>query len=264
MPAKSGLSLDARPQAVALRLRRRDLGDEQRWIQDVGDGIADVGEADHLRHAVDRRHPRRHRPDLLQRRRREDVGGEHPDDVDLVVAEPFDDLGVQRLRRVAARQQRADRAVDAEMRGTGAEHHRHRRHHHEHEPRKRTMARYAASMAREHSLVVWRLSRSRAVATSAAMDLTDVLYEKRDGTAWITINRPERRNAFRGQTVRDLIACVRDAWHDSRRRRRGAHRRRRQGLLQRRRPEGRLCRPRRGRDAAYGACGTSRSRLSPW
>jgi 2-ketocyclohexanecarboxyl-CoA hydrolase len=47
------------------------------------------------------------------------------------------------------------------------------------------------------------------------MALTDVLYEKHDGTAWITINRPERRNAFRGQTVRDLIECVRDAWHDA-------------------------------------------------
>ena len=46
------------------------------------------------------------------------------------------------------------------------------------------------------------------------MDLTDVLYEQRNGTAWITINRPERRNAFRGQTVRDLIACFRAAWHD--------------------------------------------------
>jgi 2-ketocyclohexanecarboxyl-CoA hydrolase len=43
------------------------------------------------------------------------------------------------------------------------------------------------------------------------MDLTDVLYEKRDGTAWITINR---RNAFRGRTVVELIQCVRDAWHD--------------------------------------------------
>jgi len=31
------------------------------------------------------------------------------------------------------------------------------------------------------------------------MQLTDVLYEKRDGTAWIVINRPERRNAFRGE-----------------------------------------------------------------
>jgi 2-ketocyclohexanecarboxyl-CoA hydrolase len=47
------------------------------------------------------------------------------------------------------------------------------------------------------------------------MDLTDVLYDKRDGIAWITINRPERRNAFRGQTVRELIACFRDAWHDA-------------------------------------------------
>ena len=46
------------------------------------------------------------------------------------------------------------------------------------------------------------------------MTLTDVLYEKRRGTAWITINRPDRRNAFRGETVRDLIACVREAWHD--------------------------------------------------
>ena len=33
------------------------------------------------------------------------------------------------------------------------------------------------------------------------MELHDVLYEKANGAAWITINRPERRNAFRGQTV---------------------------------------------------------------
>ena len=46
------------------------------------------------------------------------------------------------------------------------------------------------------------------------MDLTDVLYEKRAGTAWITINRPERRNAFRGRTVTELIGCFRDAAHD--------------------------------------------------
>ncbi len=46
------------------------------------------------------------------------------------------------------------------------------------------------------------------------MELTDVLYEKRDGVAWITINRPERRNAFRGRTVTELTGCFRDAWHD--------------------------------------------------
>jgi 2-ketocyclohexanecarboxyl-CoA hydrolase len=47
------------------------------------------------------------------------------------------------------------------------------------------------------------------------MDLTDVHYEKHAGVAWITINRPERRNAFRAQTVRELLACFRDAWHDA-------------------------------------------------
>jgi len=46
------------------------------------------------------------------------------------------------------------------------------------------------------------------------MELTDVLYEKVDGIAWITINRPERRNAFRARTVAELTACFRDAWHD--------------------------------------------------
>src|SRR4051812_38243313 len=46
------------------------------------------------------------------------------------------------------------------------------------------------------------------------MDLQDVLYEVNGGTAWITINRPERRNAFRGRTVRDLVTCFRAASHD--------------------------------------------------
>ena len=43
-------------------------------------------------------------------------------------------------------------------------------------------------------------------------ELTDVRYEVEDGLAWITIDRPERMNAFRAQTVDELIACFKRAW----------------------------------------------------
>src|SRR5438046_2530797 len=46
------------------------------------------------------------------------------------------------------------------------------------------------------------------------MAYEDVLYEVRDGVAWITINRPEVRNAFRAKTVEELIAAFRAAWQD--------------------------------------------------
>jgi naphthoate synthase len=38
----------------------------------------------------------------------------------------------------------------------------------------------------------------------AAADFDDILYEKAEGMAKITINRPERRNAFRPQTLAEL------------------------------------------------------------
>ncbi len=49
-----------------------------------------------------------------------------------------------------------------------------------------------------------------------AADLQDVRYEKSsEGIAKITINRPEVRNAFRPQTVNELIQCFHDAREDA-------------------------------------------------
>jgi 2-ketocyclohexanecarboxyl-CoA hydrolase len=42
----------------------------------------------------------------------------------------------------------------------------------------------------------------------------DILYEVRKGAAWITINRPEKMNAFRGQTCEELIRAVNRAGYD--------------------------------------------------
>ena len=45
-------------------------------------------------------------------------------------------------------------------------------------------------------------------------ELTDVLYEVDRGLAWVTINRPDRYNAFRGRTIDELIWCFKAAWVD--------------------------------------------------
>ncbi len=46
------------------------------------------------------------------------------------------------------------------------------------------------------------------------MELTDVLYEVRDHVAYITINRPDNYNAFRGVTCADLIRAFGRAGYD--------------------------------------------------
>ena len=40
------------------------------------------------------------------------------------------------------------------------------------------------------------------------MNYTDLLVEKREGIGFITINRPAVLNAFRGQTVDELISAI--------------------------------------------------------
>jgi naphthoate synthase len=48
-----------------------------------------------------------------------------------------------------------------------------------------------------------------------AEDLSDVRYEVDQGLAWITIDRPERMNAFRARTIDELIWAFKAAWADS-------------------------------------------------
>lgn len=43
-------------------------------------------------------------------------------------------------------------------------------------------------------------------------EFTDVLYEVSNGLATITINRPDRYNAFRARTVDELVLSFKRAW----------------------------------------------------
>src|SRR5947208_3915969 len=47
------------------------------------------------------------------------------------------------------------------------------------------------------------------------MTYKEILYEKRDGVATITINRPRVLNAFRAETVEEMLAAMRDAEGDA-------------------------------------------------
>ena len=52
------------------------------------------------------------------------------------------------------------------------------------------------------------------IAWKKAKTYQDILYEKADGIAKITINRPDVRNAFRPLTVREMIEAFDDARED--------------------------------------------------
>ena len=46
------------------------------------------------------------------------------------------------------------------------------------------------------------------------MEFEDILYENRNGVAWITINRPDKMNSFRGQTCDEIIKALNKAGYD--------------------------------------------------
>src|SRR5471032_2996741 len=51
-------------------------------------------------------------------------------------------------------------------------------------------------------------------AWTSVGNYSDILYHKAGGIARVTINRPEKRNAFRPETVSQMIAAFTDARED--------------------------------------------------
>ena len=46
------------------------------------------------------------------------------------------------------------------------------------------------------------------------MELKEIIYEKKDGVAKVTINRPKRFNAFTALTMEEMIYAFKDSWAD--------------------------------------------------
>src|SRR3990172_3954352 len=47
-----------------------------------------------------------------------------------------------------------------------------------------------------------------------SLKFEDILYEKKDRIACVTINRPDMRNALRSKTREELAIAIEDAWVD--------------------------------------------------
>ena len=47
-----------------------------------------------------------------------------------------------------------------------------------------------------------------------SLSFEDIFYEKSEGVAKITINRPEVMNAFRPKTIDEMVEAFKDAWED--------------------------------------------------
>jgi naphthoate synthase len=58
------------------------------------------------------------------------------------------------------------------------------------------------------------INSSTAIAWQEVAEFADILYHKAEGIAKITINRPQVRNAFRPETINELIAAFTNARED--------------------------------------------------
>ena len=56
---------------------------------------------------------------------------------------------------------------------------------------------------------------THSIAWQSGHSYSDIRYETAEGIAKITINRPERRNAFRPETVKQLIDAFHRAHHNN-------------------------------------------------
>ena len=46
------------------------------------------------------------------------------------------------------------------------------------------------------------------------MSYEDIIYEKKEGIGWITINRPETYNSIVGLTIKEMLHAVTDSAED--------------------------------------------------
>ncbi|XP_065005769.1 1,4-dihydroxy-2-naphthoyl-CoA synthase, peroxisomal-like isoform X2 [Musa acuminata AAA Group] len=84
-------------------------------------------------------------------------------------------------------------------------------------PIQRSVASANDSYRRVHGEVSTREATWIPACDESGKEYTDIIYEKAvgEGIAKITINRPDRRNAFRPNTIKELIRAFNDARDDS-------------------------------------------------